>query len=87
MTVVSGAECVKALRRVGYTELRQRGSHVRMHCPGRGPVTVRSTARCRVEHCGPSCGSLASRRGSLLVRRGQREEARAHTRAGQARKA
>lgn len=40
MTVLSGAECVKALRRVGYTKLRQRGSHVRMHCPGRRPVTV-----------------------------------------------
>lgn len=40
MTVLSGAECVKALRRVGYTKRRQGGSHVRMHCPGRKPVTV-----------------------------------------------
>lgn len=40
LPVVSGRECVKALRRLGYEVARQRGSHVRMRCPGRTPVTV-----------------------------------------------
>ena len=40
LPVVSGAKCVRALERDGYTVVRQRGSHVRLNAPGRGPVTV-----------------------------------------------
>jgi predicted RNA binding protein YcfA (HicA-like mRNA interferase family) len=37
---VSGNECILALQRLGYTITRIRGSHVRLNCPGRNPVTV-----------------------------------------------
>ncbi|MEK6608430.1 MAG: type II toxin-antitoxin system HicA family toxin [Myxococcota bacterium] len=40
MPVLSGDDCVRALKRAGYTVLRQRGSHIRLACPGRPPVTV-----------------------------------------------
>jgi predicted RNA binding protein YcfA (HicA-like mRNA interferase family) len=42
LPIVSGNECILALQRVGYTITRTRGSHVRMNCPGRNPVTVRT---------------------------------------------
>jgi predicted RNA binding protein YcfA (HicA-like mRNA interferase family) len=38
--LVSGKECVLALGRLGYVQTRQRGSHVRLECPGRVPLTV-----------------------------------------------
>jgi predicted RNA binding protein YcfA (HicA-like mRNA interferase family) len=38
--VLSGAELVRLLGKVGYRQARQRGSHVRMACQGRSPVTV-----------------------------------------------
>jgi predicted RNA binding protein YcfA (HicA-like mRNA interferase family) len=37
---VSGLECIRALQRLGYAESRRTGSHVRLSCPGRPPVTV-----------------------------------------------
>jgi predicted RNA binding protein YcfA (HicA-like mRNA interferase family) len=40
LPVISGADCVRALERLGYVVIRQRGSHIRMHAPGRKPVTV-----------------------------------------------
>jgi predicted RNA binding protein YcfA (HicA-like mRNA interferase family) len=40
LPVVSGNQCILALQRLGYTIVRTRGSHVRMQCPGRIPVTV-----------------------------------------------
>ena len=40
LPVISGWQCVAALRRIGYEQLRQKGSHVRLACPGRSPVTV-----------------------------------------------
>ena len=40
LPVLSGAVCVLVLARLGYVETRQRGSHVRLVCPGRAPVTV-----------------------------------------------
>lgn len=40
LPVISGAECVAALARFGYAQSRQKGSHVRLACPGRKPVTV-----------------------------------------------
>lgn len=38
--LVSGRECVAALTRLGYVRTRQRGSHVRLECKGRAPLTV-----------------------------------------------
>jgi predicted RNA binding protein YcfA (HicA-like mRNA interferase family) len=40
LPVVSGEEAVKALSRIGYRPVRQRGSHVRLKCAGRKSVTV-----------------------------------------------
>ncbi len=40
LPVLSGRDCIRALTRLGYREIRQRGSHVRLACPGRTPVTV-----------------------------------------------
>lgn len=40
LPVISGRECVAALSRLGYRVVRQRGSHVRLNCPGRAPLTV-----------------------------------------------
>lgn len=40
LPVISGADCIRTLRRIGYVELRRRGSHVRLGCEGRPPVTV-----------------------------------------------
>ncbi|MBN1191208.1 MAG: type II toxin-antitoxin system HicA family toxin [Dehalococcoidales bacterium] len=40
LPVVSGNDCIQVLQKVGYKITRTRGSHVRMQCPGRTPVTV-----------------------------------------------
>jgi predicted RNA binding protein YcfA (HicA-like mRNA interferase family) len=40
LPVISGREAIAALFKLGYREIRQRGSHVRLACPGRTPVTV-----------------------------------------------
>lgn len=40
LPIISGAECIAVLRRFGYEQARQEGSHVRLTCPGRTPVTV-----------------------------------------------
>ncbi len=40
LPVVSGAECIRALKRLGYHEERTRGSHVWMVCTGRAPIPV-----------------------------------------------
>ncbi len=40
LPILSGREIVKALARVGYVEVRQRGSHIRLRCPGKASVTV-----------------------------------------------
>jgi predicted RNA binding protein YcfA (HicA-like mRNA interferase family) len=40
LPVCSGKEAVRAFERLGYEVARQRGSHVRMLCPGRKPLTV-----------------------------------------------
>jgi predicted RNA binding protein YcfA (HicA-like mRNA interferase family) len=40
MPTVSGHDCVKALAKLGYRQVRQKGSHVRLVCEGRNPVTV-----------------------------------------------
>ncbi len=38
--IVSGAEAVKAFETLDYEVVRQSGSHVRMKCAGRQPITV-----------------------------------------------
>ena len=40
LPIISGAQCVAALQKLGYRITRQKGSHVRLACPGRTPVTV-----------------------------------------------
>ncbi len=40
LPVISGRKCVEALVKIGYREVRQKGSHVRLVCEGRNPVTV-----------------------------------------------
>lgn len=40
LPIISGADCINALERAGYRTVRQRGSHVRLACTGRAPVTV-----------------------------------------------
>ena len=40
LPVVSGDRCISALERVGYRITHTKGSHVRMRCPNRKPVTV-----------------------------------------------
>jgi predicted RNA binding protein YcfA (HicA-like mRNA interferase family) len=37
---ISGAEAVRALARIGYVTVRQKGSHVRLACVGRTSLTV-----------------------------------------------
>ena len=37
---VSGRDCIKALNKLGYRQVRQKGSHVRLVCEGHNPVTV-----------------------------------------------
>ena len=38
--LLSGKDCIAALGRLGYVQTRQRGSHVRLECIGRSPLTV-----------------------------------------------
>jgi predicted RNA binding protein YcfA (HicA-like mRNA interferase family) len=40
LPIISGEECIRALERLGYAVKRQKGSHVRIECDGRSPVTV-----------------------------------------------
>lgn len=40
LPIISGDECIAALRRFGYAAARQSGSHVRLVAAGRAPVTV-----------------------------------------------
>ena len=38
--LISGAQCIAALAKIGYVKVGQKGSHVRLSCAGRAPVTV-----------------------------------------------
>jgi predicted RNA binding protein YcfA (HicA-like mRNA interferase family) len=40
LSILSGRAIVKALAKVGYQEVRQRGSHIRLACPGKRSITV-----------------------------------------------
>jgi predicted RNA binding protein YcfA (HicA-like mRNA interferase family) len=38
--VISGDECISALRHLGYSIARIKGDHVRLRCTGRNPVII-----------------------------------------------
>jgi predicted RNA binding protein YcfA (HicA-like mRNA interferase family) len=40
LPIISGDQCIAALGRLGYVVARTRGSHVRLRCKGRKPLTV-----------------------------------------------
>ncbi len=40
LPVISGTDCVRALERIGYSVVRQSGSHARLNHSDRQPVTV-----------------------------------------------
>ena len=40
LPVISGDECMRAIEKVGYSIVRSKGSHFRLHCPDRPPQTV-----------------------------------------------
>ncbi len=40
LPVISGRKIISALAKFGYREVRQRGSHIRLSCPGKKSVTV-----------------------------------------------
>jgi predicted RNA binding protein YcfA (HicA-like mRNA interferase family) len=40
LPILSGRAIVKALGRVGYAQVRQRGSHIRLECAGKKSITV-----------------------------------------------
>lgn len=40
LPIISGAECITALERLGYRVARTRGSYARLRCAGRKPITV-----------------------------------------------
>ncbi len=40
LPILSGRAIIKALAKIGYVEVRQRGSHIRLRCPGKASITV-----------------------------------------------
>lgn len=40
LPVLSGKEIIKVLQKIGYRQIRQRGSHIRLSCSNKKPVTV-----------------------------------------------
>lgn len=40
LPIISGREVIKALLKIGYQVIRQRGSHVRLQRSGKKPTTV-----------------------------------------------
>ena len=40
LPVLHGKEIIKALAKIGYKLARQRGSHIRLECPGKKSITV-----------------------------------------------
>jgi predicted RNA binding protein YcfA (HicA-like mRNA interferase family) len=51
LPLISGRQCIQALMRIGYREIRQRGSHVRLACPGRNPSPFPCTPRSTAGRC------------------------------------
>ena len=40
LPIISGRQLIKILSKLGYREVRQRGSHIRLACSGRKSITV-----------------------------------------------
>ena len=40
LPILSGKQIIKILKKIGYLESRQKGSHIRLECAERRPVTV-----------------------------------------------
>jgi len=40
LPILSGREIIKALEKIGYHEVRQRGSHIRLFCLNKKSITV-----------------------------------------------
>jgi predicted RNA binding protein YcfA (HicA-like mRNA interferase family) len=40
LPVLKGREIISALSKLGYTEVRQKGSHIRLECKGKKSITV-----------------------------------------------
>jgi predicted RNA binding protein YcfA (HicA-like mRNA interferase family) len=40
LPILSGREIIKILEKIGYRQIRQRGSHIRLACSNRKSVTV-----------------------------------------------
>lgn len=40
LPILSGRKLIVVLSKLGYREIRQRGSHIRLECPGRKSITV-----------------------------------------------
>ena len=40
LPILSGKEIIKTLEKIGYRQIRQRGSHIRLVCLGKKSVTV-----------------------------------------------
>lgn len=40
LPIISAGRLLKALIKIGYRIVRQKGSHIRLHCDGNEPVTI-----------------------------------------------
>jgi len=40
LPIISGRQLIKILSKLGYREVRQRGSHIRLSCPNRKSITI-----------------------------------------------
>lgn len=40
LPILSGKEIIKVLSKVGYYVVRQRGSHIRLHCKNKKSITI-----------------------------------------------
>lgn len=40
LPILNGKEIIKVLQKIGYTEVKQRGSHIRLECKGKKSITV-----------------------------------------------
>jgi predicted RNA binding protein YcfA (HicA-like mRNA interferase family) len=40
LPILSGREIIKILEKIGYREIRQSGSHIRLACPNKKSITV-----------------------------------------------
>lgn len=40
LTPLQGKRVIAVLKKVGYEVVRQKGSHIRLHCPGKTSITV-----------------------------------------------